>query len=141
MPMDAKTTYAKSSDIKGRSYLEYRRDMKRKAIAELEMLVYLPDILKKELNTKNLFIKKWGGDKFLWFLRKGGITREPDFLIEMDNQKINETQYAIFAMNLLEDIIQDLIYNYDVKSLQPIKRIFENLNDFSKTYNFIKNLC
>lgn len=139
--MDAKTTYAKSSDIKGRSYLEYRRDMKRKAIAELEMLVYLPDILKKELNTKNLFIKKWGGDKFLWFLRKGGITREPDFLIEMDNQKINETQYAIFAMNLLEDIIQDLIYNYDVKSLQPIKRIFENLNDFSKTYNFIKNLC
>ncbi len=32
---DAKMVYAQSSDIKARSYLEYRRDMKKKAIAEL----------------------------------------------------------------------------------------------------------
>jgi len=37
MKLDAKTTYAQSSDIKSRTYLEYRRDMKRKAIAELEV--------------------------------------------------------------------------------------------------------
>ncbi len=93
--MDAKTTYAKSSDIKGKTYLEYRRDMKRKAIAELEMLVFLPEILKEELKTESLVVKKWGGDRFLWFLRKGGITREPDFLVEMDKQTIEvEFQYA-----------------------------------------------
>ncbi len=93
--MDAKTTYAKSSDIKGKTYLEYRRDMKRKAIAELEMLVFLPEILKEELKTESLVVKKWGGVRFLWFLRKGGITREPDFLVEMDKQTIEvEFQYA-----------------------------------------------
>jgi hypothetical protein len=35
---DPKTTYAQSSDIRSRTYLEYRKDMKRKAIVELEVL-------------------------------------------------------------------------------------------------------
>ena len=35
MKLDGKTIYAQSSDIKSRTYLEYRKDMKRKAIAEL----------------------------------------------------------------------------------------------------------
>jgi len=95
MPMDARTTYAKSSDIKGRSYLEYRRDMKRKAIAELEMLIYLPEILKGELKTNKLTASKSGGDRFLWFLRKGGITREPDFIVATDTKTLEvEFQYA-----------------------------------------------
>ena len=34
---DTKTIYAQSSDIKSRTYLEYRKDMKQKAIAELEV--------------------------------------------------------------------------------------------------------
>lgn len=93
--MDAKTTYAKSSDIKGRSYLEYRRDMKQKAIAELEVLIYLPEILKKELQTNKLTANKSGGDKFLWFLRKGGVTREPDFVVETDTRTLDiEFQYV-----------------------------------------------
>jgi transposase-like protein len=37
MKLDRKTIYAQSSDIKSRTYLEYRRDMKKKAIAELEV--------------------------------------------------------------------------------------------------------
>jgi hypothetical protein len=42
---DPRITYAKSSDIKGRTYLEYRRDMKRKAIAELEALQWVERII------------------------------------------------------------------------------------------------
>ncbi|MGQ9788961.1 MAG: hypothetical protein ACUVQM_06660, partial [Candidatus Hadarchaeaceae archaeon] len=34
----------------------------------------------KELHRrKQVKVYKSGGDKFLWFLRKGGISREPDF--------------------------------------------------------------
>ncbi len=96
MPLDAKTVYAKSSDIKGRTYLEYRRDMKRKAIAELEMMVYLPSILEKEFQKKDLSVRKSGGDRFLWFLRKGGITREPDFIVYMGTKEIEvEFQHAM----------------------------------------------
>jgi len=50
-----------------------------------------------------------------------------------------ETRYALFSINLLEDLIQDLIYNYEVKDLKPIKRIYQSLNNFSKTYDFVIN--
>lgn len=43
MQQDAKTIYAQSSDIKSRTYLEYRKDMKQKAIAELEIFPWLID--------------------------------------------------------------------------------------------------
>lgn len=36
MKLDAKTIYAQSSDIKCQTYLEYRKYMKKKAIAELD---------------------------------------------------------------------------------------------------------
>jgi len=52
MKLDAKTTYAQSSDIKSRTYLEYRRDMKRKAIAELEVREWLETLLRKTYNKK-----------------------------------------------------------------------------------------
>jgi len=72
--MDAKTIYAQSSDIKSRTYLEYRKDMKKKAIIELELQEWLNETAKKVFEDRSLKIKKGGGDKFIWFLRKGGIT-------------------------------------------------------------------
>ena len=94
MKPDTKTLYAQSSDIKSRTYLEYRKDMKQKAIAELEILFWLKERMKKE--NKNSSVEKHGGDKFIWFLRKGGITREPDFIIKQPNfpEKYIEFQYA-----------------------------------------------
>jgi hypothetical protein len=47
MKLDGKTIYAQSSDIKSRTYLEYRRDMKKKAIGELEVLEWLEDKVKE----------------------------------------------------------------------------------------------
>ncbi|ODS37395.1 hypothetical protein BEH94_04550 [Candidatus Altiarchaeales archaeon WOR_SM1_SCG] len=91
---DAKTIYAQSSDIKSRTYLEYRRDMKQKAIAELEILPWLRKKIQKE--DKTATVEKYGGDRFMWFLRKGGITRDPDFIVKYSNGKVRyiETQYA-----------------------------------------------
>lgn len=95
MVLDGKTIYAQSSDIKSRTYLEYRRDMKKKAIAELEIQEWLDKKLKELYPEKQVKVYKSGGDKFLWFLRKGGISREPDFLAEIDKEEIEvEFQYS-----------------------------------------------
>jgi len=95
MKLDGKTIYAQSSDIKSRTYLEYRKDMKKKAIAELEVLEWLERKVKELYPNKRVKVHKSGGDKFLWFLRKGGVSREPDFIAEIDDEKIEfEFQYA-----------------------------------------------
>lgn len=100
MRKDGKTIYAQSSDIKSRTYLEYRKDMKSKAIAELEVLEWLENKM-IELNPKSqVKVYKSGGDKFLWFLRRGGISREPDFIAEIDNKKEEiEFQYVDADIN------------------------------------------
>lgn len=95
MKLDAKTIYAQSSDIKSRTYLEYRKDMKKKAIAELEVIDWLENKVKELHPNKKVRVYKTGGDKFLWFLRKGGITREPDFIAEIGSDIVElEFQYA-----------------------------------------------
>lgn len=95
MDLDTKTIYAQSSDIKSRTYLQYRKDMKQKAIAELEVLPWLREKIKKEKGT-GVEVQKFGGDKFIWFLRKGGVTRDPDYVIEYPVGKTSflEFQYA-----------------------------------------------
>lgn len=96
MKLDAKTVYAQSSNIKSRAYLEYRRDMKRKAIAELEVRGWLESLLRKTYNKKSITAEKYGGDRFLWFLRKGGVTQEPDYVVKGLDSGVTffELQYA-----------------------------------------------
>jgi hypothetical protein len=95
MSQDAKTTYAQSSDIKSRTYLQYRYDMKKKAIAELEILGWLREKLQKDNPGKPVVVMKSGGDRFLWFLRKGGISREPDYVATVDGKDMEiEFQYG-----------------------------------------------
>ncbi|MBC6415355.1 MAG: hypothetical protein GDA46_03075 [Bdellovibrionales bacterium] len=91
---DAKIIYAQSRDIKSRTYLEYRRDMKQKAIAELEVLPWLKEQIRK-LDSK-ASVEKSGADKFIWFLRRGGLTGKPDFIVKYENKKEEyiEFQYA-----------------------------------------------
>jgi len=93
---NAKLIYAQSSDIKARIYIEYRRDMKKKAIAELEIKDWLQEKLKTLFKREDVKVEKYGGDRFLWFLRGGGITREPDFIayIGKDSKLLIEFQYA-----------------------------------------------
>ncbi len=95
MKLNGKTIYAQSSDIKSRTYLEYRRDMKKKAIAELEILEWLQRKVKSLFPKRQVKVYKAGGDRFLWFLRNGGVSREPDFIAEINGEKLGiEFQYA-----------------------------------------------
>ena len=51
---------------------------------------------------------------------------------------LDETRYALFSINILEDLIQDIIFYYSVTELKPIKKIYENVEDIKKTYKLIK---
>jgi predicted Ser/Thr protein kinase len=51
---------------------------------------------------------------------------------------LEETRYALFSINLLEDLIQDMIYYYSVTELELVKKIYENVRDIQKTYKLIK---
>ena len=88
---DAKAAYAQSSDIKARTFREYRRDMKKKAIAELEFLPILQGMLSPAT------VEKHGADAELWFLQqRGKITQAPDYrAVWPDGREfLYEFQYA-----------------------------------------------
>ena len=103
-----KLMYAQSSDIKSRSFSEYRRDMKKKAIAELEFLPFLKKVLANRYpRCQLLYVKKHGGDAELWFNIDSGkdsskkrssknLSQEPDYIAEWENGKkcLYEFQYA-----------------------------------------------
>jgi hypothetical protein len=130
MKQDPKITYAQSSDIKSRTYLEYRKDMKKKAIAELEILDWLKGKMQEMYPSKKVKVYKSGGDSFLWFLRKGGITREADFTSEIDDKKIEiEFQYGG------GDIQDDYIFDFKVSKVG--KKIKGQKNRVPKDVLFI----
>ena len=57
----------------------------------MKFLPWLKEQIRKL--DKKASVEKYGGDKFIWFLRKGGITREPDFVVKYSN---NKTEYVEF---------------------------------------------
>lgn len=94
MKIDAKTIYAQSSDIKSRTFLEYRKDMKKKAIAEYEVLDWFEKKL-SEIYKIKVKVYKSGGDEHIWFLRNGGITGKADYKAIIDNKaEFYEFQYS-----------------------------------------------
>ena len=73
-----RAAYAQSSDIRARSWQEYRRDMKKKAIAELEFLPFLQQVLAERYQDAALSVAKHGGDALLWF-DLGSVSQAPDY--------------------------------------------------------------
>jgi len=214
---NAKLIYAQSSDIKARTYIEYRKDMKKKAIAELEILPWLNnnavkermfnkflkneierlkdtlniakkksdldnnkmlsewiDAYKKDKNikrfTKNKFsefknwaeetlmkcledvsnnnynkitIRKYGGDKSIWFLREGGITREPDYVILILIEKEKELYLPLYYIEFQYADAENLdFYDFKVSKVTKKKdphqdRIFLYVVKNSYRYAFI----
>lgn len=88
--------YAQSSDIRSRSYLEYRGDMKKKAIAELEILEWFEGMLGERHGVGKVKVEKSGGDRHLWFTRSARtISGEPDFTAWIDGRAHKfEFQYS-----------------------------------------------
>ncbi len=68
--------------------------MKKKAIAELEVMEWLEKLLSKK-RKQQVSVSKSGGDKHIWFLRSGKISSAPDYEITIDGKsEFCEFQYA-----------------------------------------------
>ena len=97
MTTPMRTVYAQSSDIRSRSWLQYRHDMKKKAIAELEFLPFLQQILADRHDAPTLRVRKHGGDALLWFNTRGQpVTQAPDYRASWgeDDSYLYEFQFA-----------------------------------------------
>lgn len=111
------------------------------SLEEISKIVYCIDFLysKIELNPNELnqLLSKVGE-----LLKKinGFYQNDGSYKSSLTSSPLDETRYALFSINLLEDLIQDMIYYYSVTELQPIKKIYENVGDVEKTYKLIKGI-
>ena len=113
MTTPMRTVYAQSSDIKSRSWLEYRRDMKKKAIAELEFLPFLEKILKGKHGDNTLRVRKSGGDAQLWFHASGrGVTGSPDYLASW-----GDGEWRLYEFQLAEDAAKLQFFDFKVSKV------------------------
>ena len=113
MTTSMRTVYAQSSDIKSRSWLVYRRDMKKKAIAELEILPFLQKILAEKHGDNTLCVRKHGGDAELWFRASGrGVTGSPDYLASW-----GDGESRLYEFQLAEDTTKLQFFDFKVSKV------------------------
>ena len=95
MTISPRIAYAQSSSLRSRPWPQYRQDMKKKAIAELEFLPFLRQILAEQRQDDSLRVVKHGGDALLWF-DAGGVSQAPDYRAAwgQDNDFLYEFQLA-----------------------------------------------
>ena len=72
-------------------------------------------------------------------LLKSFEQKDGSFKSSVNLSPIDETRSAIFSINLLEDLTQDLIFYYKVQGLNPITKIYQTLKNFKETFKLI--LC
>lgn len=106
---------------------------------DLSKIIYCIDFLysKTELKQNELksLIEKI---RECFGLLKSFEQKDGSFKSSVDLSPIDETRSAIFSVNLLEDLTQDLIFYYKVQGLNPITKIYQNLHFVRNTYNLIK---
>ena len=116
MTTSPRRTYARSSDIRSRTHLEYRRDMKKKGIAELEFLQYLQRLLREMHGDDSLTVRKSGGDAELWFARDGSnISGAPDYKATLSTGQSDLYEFQIAYKS-------DGLTHFDFKVSKVVKR-------------------
>ena len=95
MTTPLRTVYAQSSSLHSRTWPQYRLDMKKKAIAELEFLPFLRQVLAEQHQDDSLRVEKHGGDALLWF-DANSVSQDPDYraVWGKDNTFLYEFQLA-----------------------------------------------
>ena len=110
-------------------------------LEEISKIVYCIDFLYSKLELKTNELTYLVGmtrkllEKIRMFYKEDGSYRS-----SLRWSPLDETRYALFAINLLEDLIQDIIFYYSVSELNPIKKIFESIEDIEKTFKLIKSV-
>ena len=106
---------------------------------ELFQLIYCLDFLYPRIELKKneltLLVKKIKEilNKINTFAKKDGSYQSDKKLAPLE-----DTRYSLFVINIIEDLIQDILYYYSNNiNLEPITRIYQNISNLDLTYNFI----
>jgi hypothetical protein len=111
-------------------------DLKLKEIAKL---CYSLDFLYSKidkLESNELYVLKEKIRVLLGLINKYSQNNDL-YISDLDKSLIEETRFALFSINLLEDIIQELIFYYGV-DFKPISRIYEHVESPLETYNVLR---
>ena len=114
--------------------------MKKKAIAELEFLPVLENILRKEKNDKSLVVEKHGSDSKLWFIQDRKINSNPDYVIKnSDGEEFYyEFQYAkTDDLNFFDFKEAKVGKKYKGERIPYVDRDFFYVIQSSKVYGFL----
>ncbi len=111
----SKIGYAQSSDIRSRTWDQYRHDMKMKAIRELECIPLLRDLLIQEYSDESVTVVKHGADADLWFSRKQALSQTPDYLATWGSGRRRMYEFQI--------AIQPNLTHYDFKLSKVGKKV------------------
>lgn len=75
-------------------------------------------------------------DKINGFAKKDGSYQSDKRLAP-----IEDTRYALFVINIIEDLVQDMLYHYPDKAqalpLSPIKKIYQSIKNLNRAYAFL----
>jgi hypothetical protein len=111
-------------------------------LEDISKIVYCIDFLYSKIELKpNELTQLIGKVKELMRMIDGFYQNDGSYKSSLASSPIDETRYALFSINLLEDLIQDLIFYFSVKELKPIRKIYENVRDVGKTYELILKVC
>ena len=55
----------------------------------------------------------------------------------LEASPLEETRYALFSINVLEDLVQDIVVNYSCADLKPVTKIYQNAGEIENTSRLI----
>lgn len=96
--------------------------MKKKAIAELEVLPFLEEVLKRRQGDNDLWVSKHGGDAELWFHSSGtGVTGTPDYLAQWGDEE-SQTNKFLYEFQLVEESNSLQFFDFKVSKVGKKQR-------------------
>lgn len=108
------------------------------SLFEISEIVYCMDFLYSKLDLKaNEVSKVQTSISSLLARTKSCCRPDGSFQSSARHAPLEETRCALFSINLIEDLVQDMIFYYPVTGLKSVHKIFENVEDIDKTCQFI----
>jgi hypothetical protein len=118
------------------------------SLEDISKIVYCIDFLYSKIELKyNELIQLVSKSKELMETINTYYQKDGSYRSSVTISPLEETRYALFSINILEDLIQDMIfyysenYPYILSEVKPIKKIYENIKNIEKIYEFIKRGC
>jgi hypothetical protein len=109
------------------------------SLDEIAKIMYSIDFLYSKIELKiNELNQLIGKIKQLGEIIDKYYQNDGTYRSSLKESPLEETRYALFSLNLLEDLIQDIIYTYSIKEFKPIKKIYQSIQNIEKTYQLIK---